>query len=152
MANGNLALFFGALLGGAVIIDYGVKNVKGGFTATPTAAAITPTAGSTTAPTGDIGSVTHADLLTVAPEWTSQEISDWSAVITRESNGDPKAMNKSSGAAGIAQFIDGFSEYAKYGGSADSVVGQLTSMKNYIKQRYGTPTAALAHENTYGWY
>jgi tail lysozyme len=84
--------------------------------------------------------------------WGASQIAAWLAVIARESGGNLTATNKGSGAYGIAQFIDGPSEYATYGGNATTVTGQLTAMANYIEQRYGTPSAALEHENQYGWY
>lgn len=100
------------------------------------------------------GKVTAADLQQIGAKhgWTGQQISDWMNVINQESGGNPQAVNKSSGAAGIAQFINGFGEYATYGGSASSVTGQLTAMANYIAQRYGNPSAAWAHEQANSWY
>ncbi len=56
------------------------------------------------------------------------------------------ATNPSSGAYGLAQFINGPSEYAQYGGNSTTAVGQITAMLNYIEQRYGNPAAAWAHE------
>lgn len=114
-------------------------------------------AAKTTAPAGApgaVGQVTSADLAQIgaAHGWTGSQLSDWMNVITRESGGNPNAVNKSSGAAGIAQFINGFEEYAQYGGSASTVTGQLTAMANYIAERYGTPANALAHEISAGWY
>lgn len=108
----------------------------------------------TPATPGAVGKVTTAELEAIgaAKGWTGQQISDWMNVINAESGGNPNAVNASSGASGIAQFIDGFSEYAKYGGSASSVTGQLTAMANYISERYGTPSAAWAHEQSAHWY
>lgn len=154
MADNNLAFLFGAILAGGVVIEYGTRNLKSA------SANQTPAhqggSGNTTGETGAnaVGSVTRTDLLTLAsPEgWGASEVDAWEGVITKESNGNPRAVNPSSGAAGIAQGITGWSWYAAHGGSAGSVMGQLTAMKNYIKQRYGTPSAALAHENAYGWY
>jgi hypothetical protein len=73
-------------------------------------------------------------------------------VIARESGGSTTAKNPTSGAYGIAQFINGPSEYAQYGGNVGTVAGQVTAMINYILQRYGSPEAAEAHEVAYGWY
>ena len=70
----------------------------------------------------------------------------------RESGWSYDAENPSSGAYGIAQFINGPSEYSEYGGNADTIAGQVEAMGNYIEQRYGTPSAALAHENSSHWY
>lgn len=150
----NIALFFGALLGGAVIMDYGVKNVKAGAVTTSSATPAAPTSTATATSSSATGSVTRTDLVQVGSghKWDASELDAWQQVITMESGGDPHSVNSSSGAAGIAQFISGFGEYAKYGGDANTVTGQLTAMANYISQRYGTPSAALAHENAYHWY
>jgi hypothetical protein len=74
------------------------------------------------------------------------------AVAMRESGWSMTARNPSSGAYGIAQFINGPSEYYQYGGNPGSAAGQVTAFMNYIKQRYGNPSAALAHELNFGWY
>jgi hypothetical protein len=84
--------------------------------------------------------------------WGASDIQAWLSVINRESGGNMRAMNAKSGAAGIAQFIQGYSEYAAYGGSAGSIAGQLTAMANYIAERYGTPVGAWASEESRGWY
>jgi hypothetical protein len=74
------------------------------------------------------------------------------AVAMRESGWNMNARNPSSGAYGIAQFINGPSEYYQYGGNPGSASGQVTAFLNYIKQRYGSPNAAWAHELNFGWY
>jgi phage-related protein len=79
----------------------------------------------------------------------------WSAfnsLETREAGWNLTARNPSSGAYGMAQFINGPSEYAQYGGNATTASGQLTAMMNYIAQRYGSANAAWAHELSAGWY
>jgi hypothetical protein len=84
--------------------------------------------------------------------WTGAQ---WAALVqveNREAGFSLTAKNPSSGAYGLAQFINGPSEYATYGGNSTTAAGQAVAMVNYIKQRYGTPAAALAHENAYGWY
>ena len=62
------------------------------------------------------------------------------------------AVNPSSGAYGLAQFINGPAEYFQYGGDPNTALGQLTAMLNYIGQRYGSPNAAWAHEQSSHWY
>jgi hypothetical protein len=52
----------------------------------------------------------------------------------------------------MAQFINGPSEYALYGGNSTTAAGQAVAMVNYIKSRYGTPANAWAHEQQFGWY
>jgi len=111
---------------------------------------ILPTAGRGTV----VGDVTWGELNSIAAQhgWNSSEVQAWARVIQAESNGTTTDTNPTSGAYGIAQFINGPGEYARYGGSADTVTGQLTAMANYIAQRYGTPTAAWVFHVNHGWY
>jgi NlpC/P60 family len=71
---------------------------------------------------------------------------------TREAGWNLTARNPGSGAYGLAQFINGPSEYYLYGGNPNTAAGQLTAMMNYIGQRYGNPANAWTHEQGYGWY
>jgi hypothetical protein len=85
--------------------------------------------------------------------------SQWTAldnVVMAESGWDNTIANASSGAYGIAQALPA----TKYplagqppsdGGSANAQV-QIAWMLAYIKQRYGTPANAWAHEQQFGWY
>jgi hypothetical protein len=122
-----------------------------GATGVPSAAAVNAATG---AGGTAVGEVSYKDLNAIAKAhgWGASEIAAWVAVIVKESGGSSTAQNPTSNAYGIAQFINGASEYASYGGNSTTVIGQLTSMANYIAQRYGTPTGALAHENSAGWY
>jgi colicin import membrane protein len=62
------------------------------------------------------------------------------------------AQNPTSDAYGEAQFIDGPSEYAQYGGDSTTAAGQSVAMCNYIKQRYGSPIVAWAFHLANGYY
>lgn len=84
--------------------------------------------------------------------WTGAEWTALYDVEMREAGFSLTATNPSSGAYGMAQFINGAGEYAQYGGNSSTAAGQATAMVNYIAQRYGTPEAAWAHELAYGWY
>jgi cell wall-associated NlpC family hydrolase len=68
----------------------------------------------------------------------------FSALEMSEAGWNMNARNPSSGAYGLAQFINGAGEYAQYGGTWLTATGQLTGMMNYIAQRYGSPAAAWA--------
>lgn len=61
-SGGNIALAFGALLGGAVVIDYGVKNVKTGWASSTVASNSTGGPGETAASAGSstVGKVVGA--------------------------------------------------------------------------------------------
>jgi hypothetical protein len=80
---------------------------------------------------------------------------EWNALVyveMREAGFSLTATNPTSGAYGMAQFINGPSEYYQYGGNPDTYDGQATAMCNYIEERYGDPIAAANHERTYNWY
>jgi hypothetical protein len=71
---------------------------------------------------------------------TGQEWSDLNSLVMGESGWSSTVENPDSGAAGIAQKISGWSaDYQK--GNARQ---QITWLLNYIKGRYGTPSAAYA--------
>ena len=90
--------------------------------------------------------------MAAARGWTGAQWTDLYNVEMAEAGFNMNATNPSSGAYGLAQFIGGPSEYAQYGGNSSTASGQITGMLNYIAQRYGTPSAAWAHEQAYGWY
>lgn len=78
---------------------------------------------------------------------------DFVKVENREDSGwSLTAKNPTSTAYGVAQLIDGPSEYYKYGGNPNTAQGQFTAMFNYIKQRYGSPSGAWQNEVTKGYY
>ena len=83
--------------------------------------------------------------------WSGGEWTALYQVEQREAGFNLNARNPSSGAYGLAQFINGPGEYAQYGGNL-SAAGQITAMLNYISQRYGTPSNAWQHELQFGWY
>lgn len=104
-------------------------------------------------PTGSGGSV-EALMKSMAASigWTGAMWNALYNVEMREAGFRLDARNSSSGAYGLAQFINGPSEYYQYGGNPDTAAGQITGMLNYIRQRYGNPMAAWAHEMNFGWY
>lgn len=81
--------------------------------------------------------------------------SDFNALVilwNRESEWNPNAHNKSSGAHGIPQSLPA-SKMASEG--PDYMTDYQTQIKwglKYIKQRYGNPSNALDHSNRKGWY
>jgi hypothetical protein len=84
--------------------------------------------------------------------WTGAQWDALNAVEMREAGWQLTARNPTSGAYGIAQFINGPQEYAQYGGNANTAAGQIAAFLSYVAQRYGNPEAAEAHEMSYGWY
>jgi SLT domain-containing protein len=78
-----------------------------------------------------------------------------SEIVKRESSFNPKALNKSSGTYGYAQFqeynVDSYNK--KYGlDYRNNPADQLIAMYHYIEDRYKTPEKALAFWNSHNWY
>lgn len=76
--------------------------------------------------------------------WDTNQFKKIDAIWTQESHWNPKAVNKSSGAFGIAQMmlktkpVDPFK--------------QINLGLKYIQHRYVTPDEAHIHKKKHGWY
>lgn len=68
-------------------------------------------------------------------------------LVTKESGWNPKAANPTSSARGLFQKMTSI-----HGPVEGSVEGQAMWGLNYIKNRYGSPAAALAFHNANNWY
>jgi hypothetical protein len=82
-------------------------------------------------------------------KWFGED--EWQAmheVIMRESGFNLFAVNKSSGACGIGQALP----CSKLNCEMSDAACQAEWVVNYIKQRYGTPSAALWFHNSHNWY
>lgn len=134
------------------------------------------TSTSTSTSTAGLGSSVTSAVAALAKQggWNATQISDWENVINAESGGNPDAENASSGAYGIAQALGhgtsgtacpstGRNEYGGYGltdaqaqkancGGTGAIAVQLLWMYGYLKQRWGTPSAAWANEQSAHWY
>jgi len=77
------------------------------------------------------------------PKWWVTD-ADFHELIRRESDWNPRAVNSSSGACGLGQFLPCrcFSKVRVQG----------RCIADYIHGRYGSPARALAHHNVTGWY
>jgi len=71
---------------------------------------------------------------------------------TQESHWNPKALNKSSGAFGIAQFLPTTWANYRFEYKPKSPIKQINYGLHYIQVRYGSPCIAWKHEIRYGWY
>jgi hypothetical protein len=96
-------------------------------------------------------------LLAAAYGWSSgQNWDDLVKLWNQESGWNNQAENPSSGAYGIPQALP-YSKMPKaawpprYGGKADPT-SQISWGLSYIKGRYGSPSAAWAHEVANNWY
>jgi hypothetical protein len=70
----------------------------------------------------------------------------------RESGWSSTATNPTSGAYGIAQALPATQMNSVSGNWKTDPATQISWGMNYIKQRYGDPQAAWAHEEANGWY
>ena len=102
--------------------------------------------------------------------WGSGEMGPLISLWNRESGWNPRAQNPSSGALGIAQALGhgtpgaggtyGNQYGAQYGlttaqaqaANSGSALQQIRWGLGYIKDRYGSPSAAWGHETSAGWY
>jgi hypothetical protein len=103
--------------------------------------------GPTSAPSGDIQSYAKSRLDQLG--WGNQ----WDAfnrLVTQESSWNPNAVNKSSGAWGLAQILPSAHRDIRPGSlNADQ---QIDWMLNYIKGRYGNPSNAWSFHLKNNWY
>jgi phage-related protein len=162
LANAVLGMFGGASSGGmGGTVGKALLGMPATLTADfakwvigqPNTAASQAGGGSPLHPTGS-GATVQALMQSMAASvgWTGAEWAALNNVEIAEAGYNLAAVNPSSGAYGLAQFIQGASEYASYGGNSSTAAGQITGMLNYIKQRYGDPEAAWAHEQSFHWY
>ena len=73
-------------------------------------------------------------------------------LIRRESNWNPRAVNRSSGAYGLPQALPGHNMRSAGPDWRTNPRTQIRWMRGYVRARYGGPCQALAHHNRNGWY
>ena len=98
---------------------------------------------------GEIQSYAHSLVLEYG--WTEEDYRVLVLLWYRESSWNPNAVNKKSGACGIAQAYP----CSKATKGTDYRSNWKTQVKwglNYIKNRYGTPRDAWDHSQRVGWY
>jgi hypothetical protein len=155
----NLPLAFAELLGGGVLLTAGIsgqaiQDVFAGKVTLGTPAA-SGSGGSSSGGGGRQGDVSMSDLQQTAGAfgWGAEQLQAWWQLISLESGGRADAVNPTSGAFGIGQFLGATkSAYAHLGATSSNPLEQLSAMAHYIHDRYGTPTAALAHHHANNWY
>lgn len=79
--------------------------------------------------------------------WSSNEMAALIELWNRESGWNPQADNPTSSAYGIAQKMTSI-----HGAAEPTAEGQINWGLEYILDRYGSPSAALAHHNRNNWY
>ena len=81
--------------------------------------------------------------------WSTADYNALVALWNKESGWNPNACNRSSGAYGIPQ-NNNLSKYASW--YRNDAYAQIDWGLNYIKGRYGSPSAAWRKSQTSGWY
>ena len=152
--------------GGAVLVYSGVENrpvddifrsLAKGQAPAPGPATVTltsPAGGTITTQGGQPSGTGKANqalgrLLAASYGWGTGD--QWTAldnIAMAESGWSDTVVNPASGAAGIAQKIDGFGPGYESGNAAQQIMWML----RYIKDRYGTPAAAWQFHLANGWY
>lgn len=84
----------------------------------------------------------------VTNKWGAGQWDAFNTIVTIESGWNPKAVNRSSGACGLPQALP----CSKIGGINAPETIQISWMIDYIADRYGTPSQALAFHTRMGWY
>jgi NlpC/P60 family len=150
-ASNEVNTVMSALMGGGA----GGPVNGGGSSSSGSSSSATSSGGKSVTSSGITNSSGMAALKAAAAKmgWTGAQ---WAALQGVEAIEDSSysltAKNPGSKAYGMAQFINGPSEYKQYGGNSTTYAGQATGMVNYVSQRYGTPEKALAHEHSFGYY
>jgi soluble lytic murein transglycosylase-like protein len=155
-----MPLGFASLLVGAIVLIAGITGssitsvAQGAPDRTHAGAASSttssPTTGGTAAPAAAGSWQAELRKLAKAKGW---DAGAWEQIISKESGGNPAAVNSSSGAFGLGQFLGATkAEYAKFGSESTNPVEQVRADAKYIEDRYHTPTAALAFHNEHNWY
>lgn len=161
LAGFGLVLVWSAVHGAN--LSSSLKDLLAGRPAAPPGAdpALLATSG-TPAPSGGVVGDTARSALAVTNRlngqmqaagygWVGDQWTALDNLWTRESNWSNTARNPSSGAYGIAQFLD--STWSTVGGTKTSdPTLQIHYGLAYIKARYGSPAAAWSHEQSAGWY
>lgn len=82
--------------------------------------------------------------------WGTDQKQPLISLWNQESGWNPTAQNPTSTAYGIAQFLD--STWGPYGQKTSDPATQITYGLEYIRNSYGSPAGAWAHEIADNWY
>ncbi|MCB0918651.1 MAG: hypothetical protein KDC39_08795 [Actinobacteria bacterium] len=84
--------------------------------------------------------------------WGNKQYQDLVLLWNKESGWNVKASNSSSGAYGIAQALPGSKMSSAGKDWKSNAKTQVDWGLKYIKDRYGSPSAAWSHSQNTGWY
>lgn len=112
----------------------------------------TGTSASGTAAAGSSAASYQAYAFSLFPSfgWGTDQQAPLVKLWNQESGWNPAAQNPTSTAYGIAQFLD--STWGPYGAKTPDASLQIKYGLEYIRDRYGSPAGAWAHEQANNWY
>lgn len=93
-----------------------------------------------------------ARAMVAARGWGEEQFACLDRLWTKESNWNPSAQNRSSGAYGIPQSLPGSKMGTVAADWRTNPATQITWGLNYIEGRYGNPCGAWAHSQAVNWY
>lgn len=87
----------------------------------------------------------------IAEAFGEAQFGAFNTLVMKESGWNPNAQNPRSTAYGICQFLNGTWRGTGYQKTSDPET-QIKACIVYIKNRYGTPSGALAFHRSHNWY
>ena len=94
----------------------------------------------------------YMNVLNAEYGWSNDDYIAWLMIVKRESSFNPYAKNKKSGATGLCQALPG-KKMASHGKDwRTNYKTQLLWCRDYIKNRYGTPSNAWNFWQSHHWY
>ena len=84
--------------------------------------------------------------------WGPQQFRALDQIAQAESGWNPKAVNPSSGAAGIPQLLPSAHPDVNIRQFLNDPLAQIRWFLRYVDQRYGSPQQALQFRQGHGWY
>lgn len=147
IAKADLAMGGSNLTGGAAFI-----SVMGSIFGDEEARSVTREPRANRAPAASAGSVTAiVKRLAKKEGWTGKQWDALYEIVSRESGWNPEAQNPTSTAFGLFQFLDSTWNTVGFKKTSDPLEQAKAGLR-YIRQRYGSPLAALAFHDNQGWY
>lgn len=101
----------------------------------------------------NVGEIQHyMNVLNAEYGWSNDDYIAWLMIVKRESSFNPYAINKKSKATGLCQALPG-KKMASHGKDwRSNYKTQLKWCRDYIKNRYNTPSQAWSFWQSHHWY
>lgn len=101
----------------------------------------------------NVGEIQHyMNVLNAEYGWSNDDYIAWLMIVKRESSFNPYAVNKKSGATGLCQALPG-KKMASHGKDwRTNYKTQLKWCRDYIRNRYKTPSQAWSFWQSHHWF